>query len=144
MGIRNVKVKALKKTPPFRKVAIGTWGKPTDPQIYGTIEIDLTKAHAWRDKLPADTPKVTVTHMIARAVALAMKKHPDLNGFLRFRKIYLRQTVDMTVLVAVEHESGQEDLSSLKLRDVDRVRAQADWLKKVEFAPIMQQTTRQS
>jgi hypothetical protein len=68
MGIRNVKVKALKKTPPFRKVAIGTWGKPTDPQIYGTIDIDLTKAQAWRKKLPQDGPKVTVTHMIAKAV----------------------------------------------------------------------------
>jgi pyruvate/2-oxoglutarate dehydrogenase complex dihydrolipoamide acyltransferase (E2) component len=120
MGIRNVKVKPLKKTPPFRKVAIGTWGKPTDPQIYGTIDIDLTKAQAWRQKLPPDGPKVTVTHMVARAVALAMKKYPDLNGFLRFRKIYLRPTVDMTVLAAVEHESGQEDLSSLKLHDVDQ------------------------
>ncbi len=120
MGIRNVKVKALKKTPPFRKVAIGTWGKPTDPQIYGTIDIDLTKAQAWRKKLPPDGPKVTVTHMVARAVALAMKKYPDLNGFLRFRKIYLRPTVDMTVLAAVEHESGQEDLTSLKLNDVDQ------------------------
>ena len=97
MGIRNVKVKALKKTPPFRKVAIGTWGKPTDPQIYGTIDIDLTKAQAWRKKLPPDGPKVTVTHMIAKAIGLAMKKYPDLNGFLRFRKIYLRPTVDMTV-----------------------------------------------
>ena len=135
MGIRNVKVKALKKTPPFRKVAIGTWGKPTDPQIYGTIDIDLTKAQAWRKELPQDGPKVTVTHMIAKAIGLAMKKYPDLNGFLRFRKIYLRPTVDMTVLVAVEHESGQEDLSSLKLRDVDKksvVQLAEDQAAKVE------------
>jgi pyruvate/2-oxoglutarate dehydrogenase complex dihydrolipoamide acyltransferase (E2) component len=135
MGIRNVKVKALRKTPPFRKVAIGTWGKPTDPQIYGTIDIDLTKATAWRDKLPQDAPKVTVTHMVARAIALAMKKYPDLNGFLRFSKIYLRPSVDMTVLVAVEHESGQEDLSSLKLHDVDQkgvVEIAADQAAKVK------------
>ena len=65
MGLRNVPV-----TPPFRKIALGTWDRPGDPQIYGTLEIDLTNAYAWRDSLPEDAPKVTVTHMVARAMAM--------------------------------------------------------------------------
>jgi pyruvate/2-oxoglutarate dehydrogenase complex dihydrolipoamide acyltransferase (E2) component len=120
MGIRNVDVKPLKKTPPFRKIAMGTWAHPGDPQIYGTLDVDLTKAYAWRDKQPKDGPKVTVTHMIARAIGLAMKKYPDLNGFVRFRKVYLRKSVDMTFLVSFKHKSGREDLSSMRVKEVDQ------------------------
>ncbi|HOX44982.1 MAG TPA: 2-oxo acid dehydrogenase subunit E2 [Myxococcota bacterium] len=119
MGIRNVQVKALRKTPPFRKVAMGTWAHPGDPQIYGTLEIDLTKAYAWRDRLPPEAPRVTVTQMVGRAIGLAMARYPDLNGFVRFRKIYLRQSVDLAFLVAVQHPSGREDLSSIKVARVD-------------------------
>jgi pyruvate dehydrogenase E2 component (dihydrolipoamide acetyltransferase) len=119
MGIRNVQVKALRKTPPFRKVAMGTWAHPGDPQIYGTLEIDLTKAYAWRERLPPEAPRVTVTQMVGRAIGLAMARYPDLNGFVRFRKIYLRQSVDLAFLVAVQHPSGREDLSSIKVARVD-------------------------
>jgi pyruvate/2-oxoglutarate dehydrogenase complex dihydrolipoamide acyltransferase (E2) component len=121
MGIRNVKIKPIGKMPPFRKVAMGTWAHPGDPQIYGTVEIDLTKAYAWRSKLPADAPKVTVTHMIARAIALSMARYPDLNGFIRFRRVYLRQSVDIAFLVAVKQESGREDLSGMRLEAVDKL-----------------------
>jgi pyruvate/2-oxoglutarate dehydrogenase complex dihydrolipoamide acyltransferase (E2) component len=119
MGIRNVQVKALKKTPPFRKVAMGTWAHPGDPQIYGTLDIDLTKAYAWRERLPPGSPKVTVTQMVGRAIGLAMARYPDLNGFVRFRKIYLRQSVDVAFLVSVPHSSGREDLSSVRVAKVN-------------------------
>jgi pyruvate dehydrogenase E2 component (dihydrolipoamide acetyltransferase) len=119
MGLRNVKIKALKKTPPFRKIAMGTWAHPGDPQIYGTLDIDLTKANGWKARLPASAPKITVTHMVAKAIAMAMAKYPDLNGFVRFRKIYLRQSVDISFLVSVKHESGREDLSGMRLPAVD-------------------------
>jgi pyruvate/2-oxoglutarate dehydrogenase complex dihydrolipoamide acyltransferase (E2) component len=121
MGIRNVKVRPLGKMPPFRKVAIGTWAHPGDPQIYGTVELDLTRANEWLKKQPPDAPRITVTHMIARAVALAMARYPDLNGFIRLRKIYLRESVDLAILAAVKTESGREDLSSVKLTGVDKM-----------------------
>ena len=121
MGLRNIQVTKLKRTPTFRKIALATWDRPGDPQIYGTMEVDLTKAYAWRDKLPEGAPKITVTHMVTRAMARAMKKHPDLNGFVRFRKIILRKNVDLALLATVEDDSGQQDLSSVKLRQVDEM-----------------------
>ncbi|RME21784.1 MAG: hypothetical protein D6806_14065 [Deltaproteobacteria bacterium] len=121
MGISNVKLKPLKNVPPFRKVALGTWHGPGDPQIYGTLEIDLTNAYRWRDSLPEGSPRVTVTHMVARAVAVALARYPDLNAMLRFGRIYLRQSVDMFILAAVEHESGREDLTSIKLSGADKM-----------------------
>jgi pyruvate dehydrogenase E2 component (dihydrolipoamide acetyltransferase) len=120
MGLRTVKLRPLRHTPPFRAVALGTWAAPGDPQIYGTLEIDLTRADAWRASLPPEAPRVTVTHMVARAMGLALGAHPDLNGLLRWRKVYLRQSVDLACLVAVQHDSGREDLTSVRLAGVDR------------------------
>ncbi len=115
MALRNVRLRALGKTPPFRKLAIGTWGKPGDPQIYGTLEIDLTEAVRWHRALPEGAPKITVLHMVTRAMGLAMKRYPDLNGLLRFGRIYLRESVDVACLAAVEHESGRADLTSVRV-----------------------------
>lgn len=120
MALRNVRLRALGKTPPFRKLAIGTWGKPGDPQIYGTLEIDLTEAVRWHRALPEGAPKITVLHMVTRAMGLAMKRYPDLNGLLRFGRIYLRESVDVACLAAVEHESGRADLTSVRVSDVDQ------------------------
>jgi pyruvate/2-oxoglutarate dehydrogenase complex dihydrolipoamide acyltransferase (E2) component len=119
MPLRNVKIHSLPRTPPFRKIALGTWTGPGDPQIYGTLEIDLTKAYAWRERLPASAPKVTVTHMIARAIAVAMEKYPDLNGFIRFKKIYVRDSIDIFFQVAVQHASGRDDLAGVRLTSVN-------------------------
>ena len=122
MSIRNVKIKKLKNTPPFRKVALGTWDHPGDPQIYGCLEVDLTKAYVWRDRQPkaeGERAKITVMHMVARAMGLAMKKYPDLNGFVRFKKIYMCESVDMFFQVAVPHESGRTDLTGVQVTGVD-------------------------
>ena len=123
MSIRNVKIKKLKNTPPFRKVALGTWDHPGDPQIYGCLEVDLTKAYVWRDRQPkaeGERAKITVMHMVARAMGLAMKKYPDLNGFVRFKKIYMRESVDMFFQVAVPHESGRTDLTGVQVLKILR------------------------
>ena len=117
MPLSNVKVRPIGKVPPFRRVAIGTWTDPGDPQIYGTLDLDLTEAYRWRDGLPESAPKVTVTHMIARAIGVAMHKYPDLNGFIRFRRIYLRQQVDLFFQVAVPHPSGRTDLTGVRIED---------------------------
>ncbi|MCK5072741.1 MAG: 2-oxo acid dehydrogenase subunit E2 [Bacteriovoracaceae bacterium] len=118
-----VQIKPLKKMPPFRKIAIGTWGRPTDPQIYGTIEIELTKAHEWKDKIRKsnpDCPKITVLHMVARAFGVVMEQYPDLNGYIRFGKIYLRKSVDAFFQVSVKHHSGRDDLSGIKITDINK------------------------
>ncbi len=120
MSLRNVEIAPLRRTPPFRKIAIGTWTGPGDPQIYGTLEVDLTRALAWRDRQPADGPRITVTHMVARALGLAMRRYPDLNGFIRFKRIYLRKSVDIFFQVTVRHDSGRNDLAGLRITEVDR------------------------
>ena len=120
MSLRYVKIKPLKKTPPFRKIALATWRLPRNPTVYGTLEVDLTKANAWRKKHAGKGPKITVLPMVARAVAMAMEKYPDLNGYVRFGRIYLRQSIDMFFQVMTEHESGRQDLTGIHVEELNR------------------------
>lgn len=118
MSIRNVKIKPLRKVSTFRKTAIGTWKPPRNPEIYGTVEVDLTNANEWRAKHGGDA-RISVLHMVARAIALSMEKYPDLNGLIRFRKIYLRESIDIFFQVATELEAGRQDLTGVRITDVN-------------------------
>ena len=120
MSIRYVKIKPMRRIPPFRRLAAGTWGHPSDPQIYGTLKVDLTKANEWRKKHEGEDTKISPLPMVARAVALAMAKYPDLNGFIRFKKIYIRDSVDIFFQVATEHESGRQDLTGVRIIGADK------------------------
>ncbi|MEE8408662.1 MAG: 2-oxo acid dehydrogenase subunit E2, partial [Myxococcota bacterium] len=56
---------------------------------------------------------------VAKAVANALQACPDANAVLRFNTIYLRQTIDVSLLVIMEDE-GKVDLSSTKVNDIDK------------------------
>ncbi len=60
---------------------------------------------------------VTVTHLVGRAVAVALAEHPDLNVRLDRGRFVLRDSVDVFFVVAVE---GGRDLSGVKVEYADR------------------------
>jgi pyruvate dehydrogenase E2 component (dihydrolipoamide acetyltransferase) len=60
--------------------------------------------------------RVTVTHMVARAVALGIRAFPQLNGIVARRRILLRDTVDIFIQVATQ---GGRDLSGFKVVRAD-------------------------
>jgi pyruvate dehydrogenase E2 component (dihydrolipoamide acetyltransferase) len=59
---------------------------------------------------------VTPTHLIAKALALGMRRYPQLNGIVARGRIMLRETVDMFIQVATE---GGTDLAGIKVSRVD-------------------------
>lgn len=124
MPLRNVRLHPLKKTSPFRRIAIGTWDGPGDPQIYGSMDVDLTTVDAWLASRASDAPRVTVTHLMTRAVGRAMREFPDLNGILRFHKVFLRESVDVTCLASFADDQGKMDLASVRITDADQKNAE--------------------
>ena len=102
----------------WRKMALAAWGRPSDPQIYGDFEVDaealLSFVETARD---ATGVHVTVTHLVGRAVAVALAGHPDLNTRLDRGRFVPRDSVDVFFVVAVE---GGRDLSGVKVRHADR------------------------
>jgi pyruvate dehydrogenase E2 component (dihydrolipoamide acetyltransferase) len=103
----------------WRRLALGTWAPPDNPTVYGTIEVDMTESLALIERLRAsDGLHVTVTHLVAKALALGLHDHPDGNGLVIGERLYKRDEVDIFCQVA--SEDGR-DLSGVKLLSVDRM-----------------------
>jgi pyruvate dehydrogenase E2 component (dihydrolipoamide acetyltransferase) len=101
----------------FRRMAAAMWRAPSDPSIYGQMDVDATAALAFlREHQTSDT-RLTVTHLVARAVALALREQPELNAKVRFwGRLEQRSTVDVFVTVATE---GNKDLSGARIERAD-------------------------
>ncbi|MEE2749919.1 MAG: 2-oxo acid dehydrogenase subunit E2 [Myxococcota bacterium] len=117
----NVALTRLNKVSPFRKVAIGTWRTAYDPTVYGTMEIRMEEAERYIEAYrAAKGERLTVTHLVTAALGRALRKNPEANGILRFNRIYLRDAVDVGVLVlADDPQTGEVDLSSAVVRGAD-------------------------
>lgn len=103
----------------WRRLALGTWAAPDNPTVYGTIEVDMTESLALIERLrESDGLHVTVTHLVAKALALGLRDHPDGNGLIIGKRLYKRDEVDIFCQVA--SEDGR-DLSGVKLLSVDRM-----------------------
>ena len=108
----------LKNPASWRRISIAAWKPPNDPTVYGKLEIDATQAVAYLEKLNRNSSvKITMTHLVARATALVLHRFPDINGIIKWQKIYLRKTVDIFLQVAIEEEKNGErpDLSGAKI-----------------------------
>ena len=103
----------------WRKLALATWRAPDDPTVYGTIDVDMTAGLALIERLRSEQgAHVTLTHLVAKALALGIAAQPSGNGLIIGRQVYARESVDIFLQVA--SEDGQ-DLSGFKIRDADRV-----------------------
>jgi pyruvate/2-oxoglutarate dehydrogenase complex dihydrolipoamide acyltransferase (E2) component len=86
-----------------RKLAIASWSSPQEGNIYGKLTVDATEALAYLDWLRETTgEKATVTHLVGKAVGMALAQTPSLNGYLRLGAYVPHDTVDIAYLVALE------------------------------------------
>lgn len=111
--------KRLSSLSSWRSISLGAWGKPADPTVYGWLEIELSRAQLYLAELNASQPtKVTITHLVGKAAATAIRRRPEVNAVVRRgRQIYQRDSVDVFFQVAYE---GGENLSGAKVIDADR------------------------
>jgi pyruvate dehydrogenase E2 component (dihydrolipoamide acetyltransferase) len=97
----------------WRRAAVHVWRSPKDPSVYAQLDIPMRSALAYLERLREETGvRVTVTHLVARGVALAIHRFPQLNGIVARGRIMLRDTVDIFLQVAIE---GGTDLSGIKV-----------------------------
>lgn len=111
----------LKNPSSWRRISMATWKAPNDPTVYGSLALDFSNAQEFLKKLNVNLEtKITVTHFVAKGVALTLKHFPDLNGIIRWGGIYLRKSVDIFLQVAVAG-AGEEraDLSGVKIEHCD-------------------------
>jgi pyruvate/2-oxoglutarate dehydrogenase complex dihydrolipoamide acyltransferase (E2) component len=102
----------------WRKIATATWGLPADPQIYGDLDIDAAALLAFASRVQEKTgERVTLTHLIGKAVAHALATHPELNARLYRGRFVQRDQVDIFFIAAT---GGGDDLSGVKVEHTDR------------------------
>lgn len=102
----------------WRKLAMANWCDSRDPQVYGTLEVDATPLSSFQERVRRDQGvKLTVTHLVGRAVALAIARMPEVNGRFSLGRLLLRDSVDVFFQVATE---GGRDLSGAKVEHADR------------------------
>ena len=109
----NLDLEPKRNLSSFRRIAIGTWKTTYDPSVYGTMTLRMDKAMdyvaAFREKTGR---RLTLSHMMAKAVAAVLEAMPDANAILRFNRIYLRKDIGVFFQVALEDpETGELDLS---------------------------------
>jgi len=104
----------------FRKLAIGSWKTAYDPTVYGTLTVRMDKAMAYIEAFRQRTGvRLTVTHLVAKAMGEALRRCPEANAILRYNRIYLRQRVTLSTLV-VQTDGGKVDLTSARIEDADK------------------------
>lgn len=100
-----------------RKLMIASFGPPDSGVILGTLEMDVTATLAYIARKRATTSDhMTITHVVLRALGVALAHSPSVNGHLVFGNYYPAPTVDISCLVAVD---GGKDLGVCRLPAVD-------------------------
>lgn len=96
-------------------MALHAWPPPRDPTVYSTLEIDVSEALPFLEEIRGRTGvRVTMTHLVIKAIAEALHRHPECNGIVRRGWVWLREQVD--VFAQVVTDEG-EDLGGLKIEN---------------------------
>ncbi|MBL8744300.1 MAG: 2-oxo acid dehydrogenase subunit E2 [Myxococcales bacterium] len=99
----------------WRTVAMATWGSQAEASIYGWLDIDVSRLLPRLAEAPAGT-KITLTHAVGKAVALALAESPSANAVVSRGRVLRRESVDVFFSVAT---NGGKGLAGQKLRGVD-------------------------
>lgn len=101
-----------------RKLAIATWGAPDEGSIYGKLQVDAGNLQQWIDDTrKASGEKVTVTHAVGKAVAMALSQAPGINGRIVWGNYVPFDQTDITFLVALD---DGKDLAKVKIANLDK------------------------
>jgi pyruvate/2-oxoglutarate dehydrogenase complex dihydrolipoamide acyltransferase (E2) component len=120
----RIKLKKLTQVPTFRKIAMGSWNTVGDPSVYGTLEIEMSNANRFMAELSQSSGiKISPSHLVGKAVAQVLERRPEINGLIRFRRIYQRSQVDIFYQVNIPRggDVSQADLSGTVVRRAEKL-----------------------
>lgn len=126
----------MKRLSGWRRIADAMWRPPDDPQVYGSLEVDATAIRAHLAALRDRGDRVTVTHVVGKALAHAIASVPDINVRLVGGYAIPRSSVDIFFITAVE---GGRDLSGVKIEQADQ-KPLADIAKELQARATQQKS----
>jgi pyruvate/2-oxoglutarate dehydrogenase complex dihydrolipoamide acyltransferase (E2) component len=109
----NIDIISEIKPSSFRKLAIGSWKKPTDPLVYTKLKCDVTHLKSFFDK---SNTSVSWVHFFTKAMGLIYAAYPELNNVLLGNKLYQRK--DITAFIHTHLRlKKQYDLTGVTIKD---------------------------
>jgi len=117
----------------FRQFAIWAWGNNTSPNIFLTVEFDVSNTIAYlSERNNNNFESISIFHVFLKIMGLTIEKFPDLNRVLIRKKIYRRESIDLFIIKAKKSNNPLDryDLEGLKLKAPQHRRLK-------EFAPLL-------
>lgn len=98
---------------PWRLIANAIYSPAKDAKVYGTFDVDVTKADEYIIEQRKLGNKITMTSVVTSAVARSMAfDAPEMNCFVRRGRVIPRNYVDVMVSVLIE---GGQEMSAVKI-----------------------------
>lgn len=118
----NIELSGRARLSPFRHISLGTWKTAYDPSIYGALTLPMDETLRYLEAFRAATGlRLTVTHLMAKAMGAVLQGVPEANAILRWNRIYLRREIGLFFQVAIEDPTtGAIDLSGVKVDSPER------------------------
>lgn len=113
----------LKKLSPWRKLALVTWKRSWSPVVYGWHEFNAEPAIKYLEELNKNSKnKLTITHMVSKALGMCFAENPAFNGIIKWGNIYKRDSVDVFLQVAIKNDKYRhsDHLSGAKINNIDK------------------------
>ncbi|MFL6080545.1 MAG: 2-oxo acid dehydrogenase subunit E2 [Ornithinibacter sp.] len=108
-----------RRTPVRRRIAVATWRPSRDGRIYARMEIDVTHALAYVDRVRAESgTRVTLTHVVGAALGRALRDVPEIRARVVFGRLLPLDACDIGFAVDIGQGS---DLAPVKVPGVDRL-----------------------
>jgi len=102
--------------------------KQQAPHFYVSMDVDAEPMAALRERLKADARRVTYTHMLLKAAALALEKYPEVNATWRDDRIVKFVPINVAVAVAVGDELVAPVVKDCQGRELDDLAEATDAL----------------
>ena len=119
---KNIRILKPKKISTWRKISLGSWRPTGDSSILTQLELDAEPALELLSRINADRAvdkvRISFMHLFAKALGMAITKHPQINAIVRWGRIYPRISVDIFFHIANNFEDA-EDLSGTVIRSID-------------------------
>ena len=103
----------------FRKISMGNWRHPRDPQTYAEVELNVEPALRFLEQQQKDRP-LTITHYVAKIFGDCFVRHPDLNSVILRGGMYRRKEVSAFISTLLKRKNGA-DLSGFSIRNIDQL-----------------------
>ena len=107
----------LQRTPVRRKIAAATWRPSRDGRIYARLEVDVSPALAYAERVLEESGvKVSVTHIVGAALARVLREVPEFRARMVFGRVVPLESCDIAFAVDI---AGGSDLAPIKVRGAD-------------------------